>query len=164
MLGIGVFMNKKHLCLDDRYKIEEGLNERKSFKKLALLVKKNCTTISKEVRKNRVLTKPSIFNNGHINICKIKKDCVHIYLCNSVCPDFIPDTCELLNNPPYVCNGCSDRRYCRKIKYVYKGKEANENYLNILSFSRKGINISKEEFLIVKEIVTLLLDKVIHLL
>lgn len=168
MLRIGVFMNKKHLCLDDRYKIEEGLNEGKSFKKLALLVEKNCTTISKEVRKNRILTKPSNFNNSHNNTCKIKKDCIHMYLCNSdcnnicrfcskcnsVCPDFIPDTCELLNNPPYVCNGCSDRRYCRKIKYVYKGKEANDNYLNILSSSRKGIHISKEEFLTVKEIVT----------
>lgn len=51
-------MNKKHLFLDDRYKIEEGSNEGKSFKKLAL---------------------PSIFNNGHNNICKIKKDCVHMY-------------------------------------------------------------------------------------
>ena len=44
-------MSKKHLCLDDRYKIEEGLNEGKSFKKLALLVGKDCTTISKKLEK-----------------------------------------------------------------------------------------------------------------
>ncbi len=159
-------MNKKHLCLDDRYKIEEGLNEGKSFKKLALLVDKDCTTISKEIRKNRTLTKPSNFNNNH-NICRLKKDCVHMHLCSStcnnicrfcskcnfICPDFIPDSCDLLNDPPYVCNSCKERRYCRKIKYVYKAKEANDNYLNILSSSRKGINISQEEFKVIKEIV-----------
>jgi IS30 family transposase len=159
-------MNKKHLSLDDRYTIEEGLNEGKSFKKIALLIDKDCTSISKEIRKNRYLCKPTHFNNNS-NLCKIKKDCIrrnlcnsycnnlckHCSKCNSICPDFIPDTCDLLNNPPYVCNGCNTRRYCRKIKYIYKGKEANDNYLKTLSNSRKGINITEEQLQDIKKIV-----------
>ena len=40
-------MKNKHLSKKDREKIEEALNERKSFKAIGKLVSKDCSTISK---------------------------------------------------------------------------------------------------------------------
>lgn len=147
----------KHLTLTDRYAIEEALNERKSFKQIGKLVNKNCSTISKEVRKNSSTVKPSNFNNSY-NHCKQKQHCIYTnlcdstcakrckdcYKCNNVCSHFIPDVCEKLSYPPYVCNGCTSRNGCRKIKFVYKGKEANEAYRELLKSSREGVNLTPE--------------------
>lgn len=160
-------MKNKHLTLDDRKIIEEALNELKSFKQIGILLSKDCSTISKEVRKNFTLVKPSTFNN-YTNICKNKVDCIYTGLCNnsctkiscklcskcnSVCPNFMPDTCDKLNYPPYVCNGCDSRRGCRKIKYIYKATEANNSYKTLLKESREGINLTLDELEKIEQIV-----------
>ena len=148
----------KHLTLEERYKIEEALNENKSFKFIGTLINKDCTTISKEVKKNYTTVKPSSFNNN-FNYCKNRQHCAYYNLCNnncnnkcslcfkcnSVCDDYILDTCENNDKAPYVCNGCKSRNGCRKVKYIYKAKEANEIYLNLLKTSREGVNLTKEE-------------------
>ncbi len=44
-------MNKnKHMVLDDRYEIYHGLNKQMSFKAIGVLIGKDCTTVSKEVK------------------------------------------------------------------------------------------------------------------
>lgn len=150
---------KKHLNLEERYIIEESLNDGKSFKNIAKLVNKDCSTISKEIRKNSTSIKPSSFNS-HNNCCKNKnicnytnicgnsscnKKCSNCYKCNECCPDYIPNTCEKLDKPPYVCNSCNSRKGCRKIKSIYKAKEADEKYKALLVSSRKGVNLTVEE-------------------
>lgn len=156
----------KHLTLNNRYTIEEALNERKSFKQISELVSKDCSTISKEVRRNSTTVKPSAFNNSH-NHCKQKQHCIYMNLCNNtcskhckdcskcnnICPHFIPDTCEKLSNPPYVCNGCSSRNGCRKIKFVYKGKEAHEAYKELLKSSREGVNLTPDSLQALSDII-----------
>lgn len=44
-------MKNKHLSLNDRILIEEALNEGKSFKQIAKLIDKNCSSIPKEIKK-----------------------------------------------------------------------------------------------------------------
>ena len=44
-------MKNKHLSFDDRLQIEKGLNENKSFKQIGKDIGKDCTTISKEIKK-----------------------------------------------------------------------------------------------------------------
>lgn len=152
-------MKNKHLTLEDRYIIEEKLNEGNSFREIGNAVGKHKTTISNEVKTKFTIVNSSNFNNSN-NYCKIKQNCIHTnlcnsycenkckfcYKCNSICPDFIPDICEKLSAPPYVCNACLSRRGCRKQKHVYKAKEANEQYLSLLKSSREGVNLTKEEF------------------
>ena len=152
-------MKNKHLTLEDRYKIEENLNEGCSFKQIGDIVGKHKTTISNEVKNKFTIISPSCFNNSNNN-CKIKQDCVQTNLCNSycekkcnfcskcnsICPNYIPDYCEKLLNPPYVCNACLSRRGCRKEKHIYKAKEANEQYTSLLKSSREGVNLTKGEF------------------
>ena len=40
----------KHLTLDERYQIQRSLGEGLSFRAIASLLGKDCTTISKEIR------------------------------------------------------------------------------------------------------------------
>ena len=57
LMGRRCFIVFKHLSLDDRFKIEKYLNERKSFKEIGRLLNKNCTTISREIRRHSVIEK-----------------------------------------------------------------------------------------------------------
>lgn len=50
-------MKNKHLSYDERLNIEKGLKENKSFKEIANIVNKNCTTISREIRNHYVVEK-----------------------------------------------------------------------------------------------------------
>lgn len=147
-------LSKKHLNLENRKKIEEGLNETLSFKKIALLVDKDCSTISKEVRKNFTIVEPTSFNGG-INNCKNKKDCSYGYKnCGLRCEGYVYDSCERLTKPPYVCNSCPSRKSCKRTKYIYKAREAQEMYEDLLKSSRQGINLTEEEFNMIDSVVS----------
>ena len=151
-------MKNKHLTLDDRYKINEGLDEGKNFREISDDVGKHKTTISKEVKNNSTILKKSNFNHG-FNNCKIKRDCIYTNICNIgcskkcsncqkcnfVCTNYIPNTCDKLLKPPYVCNNCFTKKGCNKEKVIYKAKEAHESYLKLLKEFREGINLTQEE-------------------
>lgn len=155
-----------HLTLKERYVIEDALNDGKSFKQIGKIIFKDCTTISKEIRRNSTLSKPSNFN-GNPNNCKNKKDCIHINLCNNncssacrfcnkcniICSDYEPDICERLEKPPYVCNGCDNRKGCRKQKFIYRAKEADDTYRDLLKSSREGVNLDKQELEKLKQVI-----------
>ena len=66
--------NNKHLSLDDRLIIERELLFNSSFKKIAKLINKDCTTISKEVR-NHIMYR----NSGAVG--RPFFDCVSRYNC-----------------------------------------------------------------------------------
>lgn len=151
--------NYTHLTLDDRNKIEEELNQGSSFKYIGDLLKKDPSSISKEVRRNFTTVKPSSFNNS-FNKCNFKSTCQqknvcgkncdfyckNCVKCNEFCAKFKEiETCPKLNKPSYVCNGCLQRNGCRKVKYVYKSKEADCIYKELLVSSRQGINMNQEQ-------------------
>ncbi len=50
--------------------------------------------------------------------------------------------CEKTKRFPFVCNGCSNKTYCRKKKYYYNYVKTQENYNYILKYSRTGIDMS----------------------
>ena len=152
---------QKHLTLSDRIFIETSLNNETTFKEIAKTLKKDPTTISKEIKKHRILSKRAtafnmplndcvyVQNCGRLRICKnstcktfckTAKNC----LCTTKCSDYVKCVCSLLNKPPYVCNGCDNRRYCRRDKYFYHSKDADAQYNYDKSTSRQGINMSAE--------------------
>lgn len=169
-------MNKNkyyHLSLKDRIIIEEELNEQLSFKKIAKDINKSPSSISKEVKRNFTIIKPSTFNNSFNQCefkvtCQLKNICIEncgtlckkCRKCNSMCEKFQKQkTCSKLLKPPYVCNGCSTRSGCRKEKFVYKAKEANEMSKELLINSRQGINKSPEELEILTNKIVPLIKK-----
>lgn len=162
-----------HLSLNDRNIIEEELNQGSSFTVIANLLKKSPSSISKEIRRNSSTVKPSTFNNS-FNKCNSKRSChaknvcgkncesycKNCKKCNEFCLNFKPEeNCANLNKPPYVCNGCLKRQGCRKDKLVYKSKEADIMYRELLKSSRQGINMKEEQFNILSSTVVPLVKK-----
>ncbi|MEG0577242.1 MAG: helix-turn-helix domain-containing protein, partial [Bacilli bacterium] len=64
---------KKHLTLTQRIKIENGLNNNKSFRKISLDIDKAHNTISREVLQRRTKVKGNSFNTLIMECPKTKK-------------------------------------------------------------------------------------------
>lgn len=150
-------LNNKHLTLDERNIIEQGLNQNWKLNQIAKSINKDERTISKEIRKHMILKSKSTFNGinvcKHINNCTIqhlcdipcKKMCRTCSLCNSKCKSFEPIVCKRNTRYPYVCNGCEKKCTCRKNKYYYRALIAFKNYKNTLSTAREGISLDALE-------------------
>jgi len=140
--------NNKHLTLDDRLIIERELLFNSSFKKIAKLINKDCTTISKEVR-NHIMYR----NSGAVG--RPFFDCVNRYNCShkikgvrcntKTCPHYKKEVCDRLSKPPYVCNGCLKRNICTLSKQLYDAAYANREYKENLIETRSGIVINQNE-------------------
>lgn len=140
------FMTNKHLSLDDRFKIEKYLNERKSFKEIGKLLDKNCTTISREIRRHYVVKNMGCVGR-RFNNCLDRRTCPNRgRSCKlNKCPSFTEEKCSLLNKPPYVCNGCKKKTQCTLTKHLYDSVYANTEYKENLSEVRSGVFVDPEE-------------------
>ena len=138
--------NNKHLSFDDRLTIENNLSLSKSFKYIAKLLDKDCTTISKEIRNHyKVMNTGSVgrrFNNClYRRTCPNKgKNCII-----SNCINFKEENCPLLNKPPYVCNGCKNKTNCTLTKHFYDAVFAFKEYKDVLIEKRQGLLINQSE-------------------
>ena len=107
---------------------------------------KDCTTISREIRNHYVVK-----NTGGIgrqfNNCIYRSTCPNRGKnCNlNNCTEFKEQKCNLLNKPPYVCNGCKLKNQCTLTKHFYDAAYANNEYLSNLSEVRSGVMIYQNE-------------------
>lgn len=134
--------NYNQLYKEDRDTIEELLKKKCNFTDIANQINKDRTTISKEIRRNRMLRSNfySAYSEKGINIAA--------------------NGCVKLQKPPYVCNTCPHKNSCTKYHLYYNAKEAQKHSDEIKSESRKGIDATEEEItLINKNIVPLIKDK-----
>lgn len=138
--------NHKHLSFDDRLTIEQNLSLSKSFKFIARILDKDCTTISKEIR-NHYIVKHTGGVGRRFNHCLYRRSCPNRgKLCNlSSCPNFKEEVCPLLDKPPYVCNGCKKRSLCTLTKHFYQAEFAFREYHDILIEARQGLLIDQNE-------------------
>lgn len=150
----------KHFNLSDRISIEHYLNNAYSFKAIGRELNRDCTTISKEVKKNIIHKKTGGYGKS-FNNCLHRFDCKHSYLCDnpdcknrycrfcsrctSICKDFEEEKCIKLLKPPYVCNGCGELKKCRLEKSLYSADIAQKQYEKYRSESRSGITIDESE-------------------
>lgn len=150
-------LNNKHLTLDERNIIEQGLNQNWKLNQIAKAINKDERTISKEIRKHMIKKQKSTYNGSnickHINNCRIQhlcdvkcnKMCRTCSLCNVKCSHFEPLVCKRNIRYPYVCNGCDKKSSCRKDKYYYRSLTAFKDYRNVLSTAREGISLTRLE-------------------
>ena len=77
---------QKHLTLDDRTTIQLELGKSTSFKQIGLLLGKDCTTISKEVRLHRISEKSCAFGKAFNNcINAFNHSCDLRCVCDTLC-------------------------------------------------------------------------------
>jgi IS30 family transposase len=119
----------KHLTLEDREEIMECLDKGMTFKAIARRVRKDPTTISKEVKKHILIANPGDRGKKTDNT---KVD-------GRGCPKLL--------KAPFVCNPCMKRRgHCPYRKQFYNAKIAHSEYETLLSEAREGIPLNKDEF------------------
>ncbi|GAB6106721.1 IS30 family transposase [Fusibacter bizertensis] len=149
----------KHLTTEDRNIIEEALNENSTLKSIAERLYKDPTTISKEVKRNRISSTQS--KSNLLASCSNRKACTQKHLCSAVCdrmckkcttmncfkicPQYIVKKCIHLSHFPHVCNGCKQKINCHHEKYHYRAKVAQTNYEEVLKSCRQGIGITPIE-------------------
>ena len=122
--------NYCHLSYEDRKNIEDGLNENKSISEIAKNLNRNHSSILREIDRNKVYTKPNNYGYYHTT------DPKNLY-------KYQP--CERLQKSPYVCNGCKSRSGCRRERYTYYARKADDTYHEVKRESRKGINLTEED-------------------
>lgn len=127
----------KHLSYEDRKNIEDGLNNNKSFSQIAREINKSHSTIIREVDRNKVYYKPTTWNNSSA----------------------VSAPCLKLKKLPYVCNGCKSRSGCRKERYTYYARKADNSYKELMCSCRQGINLDDEEIYNINKIIKPLVKK-----
>ena len=108
-------MKKERLTIENRMLIDQLLKLNYSLKDIADAVDSTSPTISREIKNRRIC--------GNNNFTE----------------------CEKLKRFPYVCSCCELKNSCRKKKYYYNYKKAQENYEYLLHNSRKGIDMTIDE-------------------
>lgn len=166
----------KHLGMSERTMIEKGLILGNSFKVIGRTIGRSPTTVSREVRKRRAF----ISRSGHQrNDCLHFNDCLRRNLCpdetqyscfgrcklcrehdcREYCGNYDGRSCEILKNPPYVCNGCPMEKSCKKDHAYYSAHKAQGAYEQELSVSRRGVRASPEELQRLDELISPLVRK-----
>jgi len=122
-------MKNKHLTIEERDQIYEGLKRGMNFKEIGKWTGKDPSTISKEIKKHLTI-KPSSVKRFETNGEP-----------STVSP------CQLLLKPPYCCNSCK-KRYseCGHDKCYYEPRKAHSQYRETLVESREGIALSRQDF------------------
>ena len=133
--------NYCHLSYEDRKNIEDGLNENIPINQIAKDLNRSHSTILREIDRNKVYSKPKTYVT---------------YKNNNYDRDI---SCEILSKSPYVCNGCKARRGCRKERFTYYARCADDSYKEVKSEARKGINLTLEEVFEINKILTPLIKK-----
>lgn len=113
----------KHISKDQRVTIQSMIVSNFKLKEIADALKLDPTSVSKEIKRNRNKLYPKDGRDRGYKDCK------------------------RLNRYPYVCNGCSHRyNICGFNKYVYKANDAQKKADSNLILSRRGIDITSEDY------------------
>lgn len=161
----------KHLDLDDRFAIEEGICQGLGASEIGRRIGVSPSTVTREVKANRTSrpcrsrrVKPAR-KCGLYDSCRRERDvcgeCLQegrpgsrrrscrmcdLAVCCDSCPDFVPRECALLGGWPYVCRCASaERARCDLPKWRYSARRADEAAAERRSSSRAGVSLGEGE-------------------
>jgi IS30 family transposase len=136
----------KHMSFDDRLEIQDCLNHGMTFKAIGQRIGKDQTTVSKEVKKHITVILTSVK--------RMDKRGQPIEA--PICPQLL--------KVPFVCNPCKRRQTrCAFDKHIYYAKQAHNQYKSLLSESREGIPLNKEEFYKIDRVISNSIKKGQHI-
>ena len=151
-----------HFTKAARDSIALALNVRKSFKEISRYLGVAPSSVKREICRhsydsdkgalgrltNRCIYRATCHKQFVCDKCHSPlkhKYCSKCKDCNSACPEFVEERCELLGKPPYVCNGCLKEPTCVLRKRYYLASKAQEDYEHTLKNSRKGFALTAAE-------------------
>jgi transposase, IS30 family len=165
----------KHLTREDRDYIETALDAGWPLSEIAKKLEKDPTTISKEIKRNRIVSSRNKKSATDIVSCNNKKTCTKRHLCHTlcdrlckkcktlncyrICPEYALPKCMQLTRFPHVCNGCNSSIGCHVVKQHYRAKVADANYQAQLKSAREGADITAGELDILDKLISPLILK-----
>ena len=163
-------MKNKHLTFEERIFIEENLDKGISVNAIAKQLNRPSSTIVREIKRNAYQLPSSNIPCAKMNSCDVYFLCGDKFHCRktccnclegckpSVCPEYVPRTCDRLKKSPFVCNGCSNcYNTARFLRFKYRAKHAQLKYLDTLKDSRSGMAITPEQLEAIDDLVSPLL-------
>ena len=167
----------KFFTYADRISLQKFLGEGLSFKEISVLLDKDPTTISREVRKHMFVVATGRPGYVH-NTCKNRKTCRKKVICghdkchctslgycklcsdcNNHCEDFVDEVCQSRFRPPYVCNSCEQINKCTLLKNIYDAEKAQYKAHERITQARSGLCTSEEEIAQLNALITPLVKK-----
>ncbi len=143
-----------HLTKSDREIIQRGIENGSTKVAIALILGKEKSTIGKEIKEHRTLSKEFNFALE----CKNYQKCKFGRECTLSCPTYEKFYCSRRDRSPGACNGCLKYKSCRFNKYKYSATTADNEYREKLVDSRVGVNLTfneaKEMGSIIKPLIT----------
>ena len=119
--------NWNHLTLEERISIMNCLSHNMKLKDIGEELRKDPTSISREVKRNRFIS----------------------------CKHNTSNECPKLTRFPYVCNCCSKRgKVCGYTQYKYDPRRAELKYISTRNTSRNHVVFSNEELSILADHIT----------
>ena len=163
-----------HLTIEDRAKIEYGLNHKHSIRAIAKELGKAPSTVLREIDRNSTVIKKYANDCMHDKTCKVHHACGSLdcnalcrarcpSACYEYCPEYEPRRCAKLEVSPHVCNPCP--KYAKKLvdcpkdKKIYHASEAHLKYVSTLSDRRSGFDLTLGELIDIDNVVSPLLKK-----
>lgn len=157
MLSCGIYLVKedsimntkgsKHLDLQYRNFIEQGLNNNSTKASIADVIGMDKSSVCKEIKKHSFDVKFSRSGVSAIGTydCQNISFCGFHSFCKNACPKRIPIPCKIRDKSKGVCNGCDKKSSCKLTKRYYSAERAQNEYHYSLVDSREGINLTFSE-------------------
>lgn len=137
----------KHLDLQYRNFIEQGLNNNSTKTAIAKVIGMNKSSVCKEIKKHAYDVKFSRQGVSSVGTydCQNIDSCGFNSFCKSECPKRVPIACKLRDISKGVCNSCGDKGSCKLTKRYYSAQRAQDEYQYSLVDSREGVNLTYTE-------------------
>jgi len=162
--------NYNRITFKERVRIEAGIYAKESFSKIAKELGRSTSSISREVKENRIVVK-SPYACGTDCIyppsCRKTNLCGDEYCsqrcwtcikhdCTQYCDRQVSHNCSITRKAPFTCDACSEKnkKKCKYNKYYYLAEKADAKAKITRSESREGIRLSQEELRSLDEILS----------
>lgn len=152
----------KQLSFEQRQIIEDGIRSFLSISAIAKSLDVSTTTVSRELRRNRISQGKKKTKYGPQTDCIHLRTCTKTQICSTRCfnklckncgkacntkrcEDYAPAICDRCAKAPWVCTGCKRRSNCAFERFDYSAKAAGAMAKDRLIHSRVGFDIDQEE-------------------
>lgn len=149
----------KQFNLEKRVTLERMLSKDSTAKSIAFVLGMDATSISREIKRNRVLRRDAIVDGSICSTCMHQKGCTIKKVCGSLtcnqkcngckafkqCRKYVKFECKRVERFPFVCNNCSRESYCPLRQYYYYPDNADAMAKDRLVLTREGANLTEEE-------------------
>lgn len=158
----------KQFNFEKRRTISRLIEARKTAKEIGEIIGMDSTSVSREVKRNRIKTKESQLTGSFCDTCLFYSSCTLKKVCGSLmcsqrckgcksikeCKRFKSNDCKRIKRFPYVCNNCPKENTCHFEHYHYMPDTAEDFARERLVNSRIGANLTFDEYQIQNSLLT----------